>query len=226
MADDGQVQFYVNGKQRQIHQLKARHIYQCFIAGQKPTAEQRWEREGYKFNKWSDVYQLPYTCTTSTRLQSLHFRVVHRYVPTSKFLHVRNVVPSPLCPTCGVNESLKHFLFQCRDVNTIWSNMLTKLQQLYNLKNDFVTCKTALFGYPKAKPIVNLLILLVKQYILSCKLRETRLKLSLDGVKNIIMHHFKTEKYISKYSHRTEQFQAKWKSVLAGDGSLSLGAVL
>ena len=137
----------------------------------KPTAEKRWEREGYRFNKWGDVYELPFRCTTSTRLHSLHFRIVHRCIPTLKFLHTRYVVESPLCPLCGVDERLDHFLFRCQDVRHIWSRLLPNLKQRFRLNSDFGTCKTVLFGYRKVKPLVNLLILLVKQYILSCKLK-------------------------------------------------------
>ena len=89
--EQGEVQFYQRGKHMPVRLLKARNVYQNFIEKTKPTAEHRWEWEGYRFRNWEKIYSIPYTCTTSTRLQSLHFRIVHRYVPTLKFLHIRNV---------------------------------------------------------------------------------------------------------------------------------------
>ena len=227
VSNDQQIRFCIKGKQISINQIKARDIYKCFIGKIKPTAELRWEKEGYRFTDWGEVYDLPYKCTTSTRIQSLHFRIVNRYIPTLKFLHIRNVTETPLCPLCSVDESISHFLFHCQDVNPIWSTMLPKLREIFHLNNDFVACKTVLFGYPKAKPVVNLFILLVKQYVVTCKLRETRRNVNIESLKCNIMQYFKTEKYISKYSLRltAEQFQAKWEKVLEEDGYLALNAI-
>ena len=79
-----------------------------------------------------------------------------------------------------------------------------------------MSCKTVLFGYLNAKPLVNLLILLIKQYIISCKAKENRSNLSMEGLQCQIMQYFKMEKHISKCSLTAETFHAKWEGVLGG----------
>ena len=202
--------------------LKSRDIYKCFIDAEKPTAEHRWEREGYRYIDWGKIYMIPYLCTTSTRLQSLHFRVIHRYIPTLKFLHIRQVTNSALCPKCGEIENISHFLFHCPDVNSIWIRILTQLERKFDIKGSFVTCRTVLFGYQGCKPLVNLIILLIKQYILSSKTKEIRSNISPRGVKNAIMNHFKIEQHIAKQSNTADKFITKWESVLDGDRGLAL----
>ena len=191
------------------HQVSKLYIHRC-------------EREGYRFNNWAQIYKLPYKCTASTRSQSLHFRIVHRYVPTLKFLHTRQIIESPLCPKCGIDESLSHFLFYCQDVKPLWDIILSKLKQLFRLNNAFVSCKTVLFGYSKATPIVNLILLLVKQYIIICKARETRSVLRVEGLKQSVLRHFEIEKYTAKCSSIEDAFQLKWERVLGENGSLIL----
>ena len=127
-----QIQCTIGGKMIPLIMLRSRHVYKCYIEYQKPTAEQRWEREGYHVN-WSKVYEGPYKCTKSTRLQSLHYRIVHRFIPTAKFLHVRRVKESPMCPKCEVEEDLTHFIFECQDVKPLWNAILTRLKQTFRL---------------------------------------------------------------------------------------------
>ena len=224
---DHDTQAIINGKEIYIRLLKARDIYRCFIEKARPAAEIRWEREGYIFDNWSQIYDLPYKCTSSTRLQSLQFRVVHRFIPTLKFLYTRQVTENPLCPICKIQETLQHFLFYCRDVHPIWSVVLPNLKQILALSDDFVTCTTVIFGYPKGTPVINLLVLLVKQYIISRKLREPRKSLSVEGVKYGILQYFKKEEYITKYytTLTAENFRKKWERVLDEDGNLDVNAI-
>lgn len=222
MANEEDIQVCLRGKQMSLRLLKAKHCYRVFIEARKPTAELRWEREGYRFSNWDKIYLVPYQCTASTRLQSLHFRIIHRYIPTMKFLHIRHVVNSPRCARCGAIENVSHFLYHCQDVHSIWTVILPKLKQKLCLGNDFISCKSVVFGYPKAKPVVNLVILLIKQYILTCKAKEARNEVRMEGAKRYILQYFRTEQHISKLSLTSDAFQTKWEDVLGVDGGLAL----
>ena len=89
--------------------VKCRDFYAELIDKRAPTAQTKWVEEGYTGIAWTSVYEIPYKCCASTKLQSLQFRVLNRYIPTRKFLCTRNVVGSPLCLTCFEIDTLQHF---------------------------------------------------------------------------------------------------------------------
>ena len=55
----------------------------------KPTAVSKWESEGLATDSWSDVFNTPYSCNRSTKLQSFQYQTIHRYIPTRKFLSLK-----------------------------------------------------------------------------------------------------------------------------------------
>ena len=99
--------------------LRSRHTYNLLIAWRIPTAQRRWEDEGFNVQCWKRIYEIPYKCTSSTKLQSLQYRILHRYIPTRKLLCSRNVVGSKLCNRCFEVDNLQHFFFLCEDVKEV-----------------------------------------------------------------------------------------------------------
>ena len=78
----------VQDKRVSLHKIRTRGFYNLGLEICIPTALKRWEYEGLAPQKWSDILYLPYTCTRSTKLQSFQFQVIHRYVPTKKFVYL------------------------------------------------------------------------------------------------------------------------------------------
>ena len=62
-----------------------------------PSSQRRWVSNGIDFDKWEMVYKRAFKTTASTKLQSLQYRVIHRYFPMRRFLHTRQVVSDPFC---------------------------------------------------------------------------------------------------------------------------------
>ena len=208
-----------------LTELRSRHAYSLLIENRKPAAEQRWEREGY-FVNWRKIYEVPYGCTMSTRLQSLQFRVLHRYIPTMRFLNVRHIKESPMCPRCDVEESIRHFLFDCQDIKPIWLHILRRLKSTFKLCDDFVQAKTVIFGYCRTKPIVNLIILLVKQCVVSTKSKEVRTNITIEMIKSGIEQQFKIEKQIATRCKTIDKFITRWGGVLAENGNLDFNKIM
>ena len=131
-----------------------------------------------------------------------------------------------MCPRREVEESLRHFMFNCHDVKYIWIRILTRLKRSFKLRNDFVQSKTVLFGYHRAKPVVNLIVLLVKQSIIINKCRDSRSDISIDMIKRGIEHYFKTEKQMAVRSKTIDKFLSKWGGVFAADDSLDFNKIM
>ena len=80
-----------------------------------PTAFDRWQKEGLGQANWSNVIYLSYNCTKSTKLQAFQFQLMHRFIPTNKFLFVRGIVESPACRRCTSDDTIIHYFFCLSD---------------------------------------------------------------------------------------------------------------
>ena len=202
-----------------LRSLRSHHIYTHLLVKRTPTAQRKWEEEGYNMQDWEQVYEIPYKCSTSTKLQSLHYRILHRYIPTRKFLCTRNVVGSKLCRNCFEVDNLQHFFYECIDVRGIWDNVLSRIMNAFHLPNSFVSVNTVIFGSSSSPAIVNLIILLCKQYVISCKLNEecTNRPNIKGAIKMIVNEHF-AEKINAKSKNTLDQFWKKWQTVIDRSG--------
>ena len=210
----------VNNKKICLRIVQNRHIYNALLVKRTPTAERKWEEEGFNVQCWERVYEIPYKCTSSTKLQSLQYRVLHRYIPTRKFLCTRNIIGSRLCKTCFEVDDLQHFFYQCVDVKNIWSVVLSRLKSQFLLPNDFVSVNTVLFGNIGSPAVVNLIILLCKQYIISSKLWEDRSSnITMQGAIRIIVNQYRIEELVAKKANSLDQFLKKWEKVVYRNGT-------
>ena len=115
----------VKGKIVPLVLVKTSYFSDLFTPEVVPTAQIRWERENVNFrDDWRRVYLLPFRITTSTRLQSLHFKIIHRFFPTRKYLCTRNVIEDPFCNNCG---EIEHCFFECADIADFWVNLERRL---------------------------------------------------------------------------------------------------
>ena len=82
----------------QLRLIQTKQIYSVVSkATVIPTAVQRWQNEGFDHISWSDVMLMPYKCTKSTKLQAFQYQIIHRFIPTNKYLYVRGIKESAAC---------------------------------------------------------------------------------------------------------------------------------
>ena len=79
----------IKGKRVPLRLVKSRYFYWQLLPDSISTAQQRWINEGVNFGEsWGKVFALPFSLTTSTKLQSLQYRIIHRYLPTRRTPHI------------------------------------------------------------------------------------------------------------------------------------------
>ena len=156
---------------------------------------------------WDKVFKIPYTCTKSTKLQTLQYRILHRYLPTQRYLFIRNVTETPECRQCKQMDTIEHFLFECDKIRPIWNKIFTKL----NLMNVNVM-QMVIFGALGKKSAINLLIILVKQYIVQCKLATIASTPTIHGLVPFINHHVDIERRSAVANNHEETFRQKWSA--------------
>ena len=201
----------VNGKKVPLRLLKASYFNAALALQVKPTAQSRWEKDNVNFgDKWRNIYLVPYMVTTSTRLQSLQFKIIHRFFPTRRYLCVRKVTDNPFCSSCGIVESLEHYFYECIEVVSFW----TELQRALNAKLPFreqvaFTCHEVLFGRLCGPDVINLIILVAKQFIARQKMREGLINFAL--FRHDLQKMFNMERAIAYTRLMTDTFRRKWK---------------
>ena len=211
-----------SGKKISIKYLRSQHIYSQLITRRAPTAQQKWVDEGFIIPNWQKIYELPYKCCISTMLQSLQFRVLNRYIPTRKFLCTRNVVGSRLCPRCFEVDSLQHFYYECQEIQELWNIILAQVKNIFRLPGEFIAVSTVLFGYVNAVSVVNLIILLGKQYVTNCKVGYNIRVPNKEQFLRTIVNQHNAEKIIATKHNKMESFWKKWEKIVDRDGDLKL----
>ena len=129
-------------------------------------AEKKWDTElGIQMN-WRDIYKICFYTTRNTSIQWFQYRIIHKIIPTKKYLKMINVERDDICTLCGkYTEDIQHLFFYCEKSLQLWSNLgtfiLNKIDEIVNF--DIFT---VIFGYTAnySHPI-NLIILLTKYYI-------------------------------------------------------------
>ena len=131
------------------------HFYQAWISNHVPSAVVNWEAKGFQLN-WEKIFEIPYSCTMSTRLQTLHYRIVHRFIPTNKFLFTRRVIASAKCSYCDQIDTLEHFIHGCTKIKSIWQKAFRVLGIC--VQDQLLAC---LFGIVGGKEGHNAIVLLI-----------------------------------------------------------------
>ena len=217
-----QIKFQMGRKACSIKEITSRLIYAHYLPDQTPSAQRRWVAAGFDIDSWGTMYKIPYACTTSTRLQSLQYRILHRYIPTRRYLHIRGLVTSSACEICSNTDDLVHFFLHCTDVKPIWEAIFHFLSAKFAGYTQGYDCTSVIFGVKDGPSAVNVLFLLVKQYIVSCKIGYKKSKPCISALNNIINAYIKTEKSNAQRNDRLSNFKDKWRKLLDGDGRIQL----
>ena len=195
-----------------IATAQSKHFYLAVIPSDvTPTCKVRWSGEHFNFEeeRWKEIYRLPYEVSTSTKLQTLQYRIINRYVPTRKFLFDRKIIQSPQCYYCKEIDNLYHFLYDCLDTRRFWNDVMRVMNR--NLGRQFrLSAELVLFGCKKLGVIANLLILLAKQYIVNKKLKCETLLTNVFWIH--VRRQYEVEKCIvSKPGSRVNEFNRRWQ---------------
>ena len=196
----------IKGKEVAVELIKCGYFYFLQIPNVTPTAQNRWTAAGTEFDNWKTVYERAFNVTASSKLQSLQFRIIHRYFPTRKFLFTRNVIEDPFCDNCGQVDTLEHYFFACEEVKELW----LKIAAVVNARGISlrITLKDVLFGSAEIPDVVNLIILVAKQFIVNQNYRDGSKE--LPGFCAALSKMFNMEKCIAMKHSNKEKFRKRW----------------
>ena len=212
----------VNDKEVPLNILRTRHFYELQRSTVTPTAQRRWEADGINFDDcWQKVYSLPFKVTRSTRLQSLQYRIAHRYFPTKRYLFNVQIAPDPFCDDCGEVDSLQHYFAMCPQLTDFWTTFSHDVNRKLRKRFHFrVTCENVLFGCLNGPASLNVVILYAKQFVISQKCHGD--EVVYEGFRNYIYKMFEVEKCAARENAKIEIFRRSWKPFISQSLQLQL----
>ena len=115
---------------------------------QSPTANAKWEKiyAHCDFN-WKQIFLTPYRLIRDTKIQSLQFKILHRFFPCNLILNKWYNDHSDKCSFCNEIDTLEHYFVECDRLKFFWSNFLKWWYSLSKIKLTLSTLDV-LFGIP------------------------------------------------------------------------------
>ena len=183
-----------------------------------PTGVRKWQLNGEQMNYQEVIYSL-YKTTSDTKLIWFQFRVIHNILTTNRSVSKYDPTHSEKCQFCNQQpEYITHLLFDCNITSKFWRDLCHKVNSRCNHANNLKFTKhQILFGFyegnQRSDKVLNLTILLAKQFIYRCKFQD-RIPQIKEFLK-VLYERYLIEKSISNSKGENPNFLAnKWTNYL------------
>ena len=135
-----------------------------------------------KFAKWEDVLNfsidnlndyfviLKKACKYPY-LYSFQYKLLYRIIPTNSFLYKIHYKDTKYCTFCNRNdETIEHLFYDCNVVHSFWDDFFILVRK-FDENIEISRCDIFL-GSKTLSLFLNFLLIISKQYIFKCKLKE------------------------------------------------------
>eukprot|EP00745_Piridium_sociabile_P034116 TRINITY_DN58622_c0_g1_i1.p1 TRINITY_DN58622_c0_g1~~TRINITY_DN58622_c0_g1_i1.p1 ORF type:complete len:136 (-),score=2.62 TRINITY_DN58622_c0_g1_i1:38-445(-) len=95
----------------------------------KPPCIRKWHQSFPNKNlHWKNIFFKPIQSTMDCQLRWFQLRLLHRLIPTQRFLFICKLSESSLCNLCDTEEqTLIHLFWKCELVQNFWNRLLSWL---------------------------------------------------------------------------------------------------
>ena len=206
------------------NQIYATELWACITAGSKnvksklqednslPTAVKKWN-QSFKNLQWKFIFRNTMKQSLDTQLKWFQVRLLHRILPTNKYLAICKLTDSSLCSFCNEStESINHLFWHCIHVKKFWEDLISLLQEkcIHCARFSFKE-EPILFGHTENTYTdipMNLIILLAKFYINKCKFEK-----NIPTIKTFIQqlaHRIRIEERLAHMNNKYSKFKVDW----------------
>lgn len=151
--------------------------------------------------------------TKDVKIKNIQYKLLHNIYPTMKHLYLWKIKETANCNLCGIEEDLKHAIYDCPVARDCWQQIQTLLNnQTGNLEYQDIlmglSSRPSGFDNRLQLHSIDLLIILLKQKLILQ--REEKQLLTHNELINIINNWIKTEKYIAIKNNKINNYNKKW----------------
>ena len=134
-----------------LENSKSCNIYQTLlnVNYEKPICVEKYNSSFPELseNEVGKMFILARLLCRDIEIQSMQYKILHRYIPTNDLLFKMKKVVSNRCTFCDLYpENILHLFFECMEVKTLLNNLNAKLNNFLNC-NIRVNCKDVILGY-------------------------------------------------------------------------------
>ena len=208
----------INNIRKSVDKLKCRDYYWELVTKMRemPSCIEHWETCYYYIDfDWKYIYSLPYNITRETKLQSLQFQILNRYIPCRSFLKQCKQEISDKCKICNEIDDLEHFFHSCSSVKPFWRGFNHWFSGIFH---TYIHLRPAdvIFGIPNEMDdnilfVLNFCILFAKAYIYENRINTQNL--ALETFIKQLKCRISAEKCILESENNNVVFTAKWKQL-------------
>ena len=177
-----------------------------------PAGTKKWN-ESFENLNWKIIFIKCNKTTMDSKLRWFQTRLLHRLLPTNRYLYLRRIKDCRICSFCGIEEeTIRHLFWSCDFVKRFWANLQSLLVEKCPLIHNLVfTEEMILFGHKEnmyCDKVFDLIILIAKYYIYSNKFTSTIPSVFM--FIHVIKRRYDIEKYLSINVNKFHNFQLSW----------------
>ena len=164
---------------------------------------------------WSKIFELPFKSTQESKFHWLQYQILHRICPTNQYLFKLKIKDSPKCSFCNTDiETLEHLFFECTQIRELWCDVEEWIINQFHVPVNFDKY-SVMFGKYYNRHMYrfqNLILLVVKQYIFSCRYQNNP-RVHIAAIKKSITDRIMIEKYLLLRNCRYDEYESHWQSI-------------
>jgi hypothetical protein len=110
--------------------------------------------------------------TNDFKLRNFQYKILHRILPTNKFLVKIGIKESDQCNLCNnVTDSILHYIWLCPIIKVFWQQVIVLLEETFEISIELNIRNTVFSTNIEEFPlkIIHFILLFTKYYIHCCK---------------------------------------------------------
>ena len=158
---------------------------------------------------WEKIYLKSFLYTKGSKLRNFQFKLLHRRIPTNKFLYTIKVKDNSLCTFWKTDiETLIHIFWSCEIVQTFWRSLEKWFQSNLLLPRTKGIDKVDAVGLSSKSENISIGFckLAARYYIFKNKLQE-----KIPSISEFLK--FMKHEIIGREFRPENEFYSKWKSL-------------
>ena len=132
---------FIDGRMCILKDVTTKCIYRTYVnnINRPPTSLKTWGKDYPSLHNngdvWPEIFNLSFTITRETFLQSFQYRIINRIITCQQKLFEMKLVDSPICKYCLLFEDdIKHFFLFCKRIDTFWEEFFKWWNNISDLR--------------------------------------------------------------------------------------------